>query len=65
MSNFGYQVQIHNIMDKLFLAKNIISKKLTHHSKLLSPEEQIAYEQLEQIVNECRTSLETLSHEIE
>lgn len=64
MPNFGYQVQINKMMDKLFLAKNIIAKKLKSDSEPLSPSEQLAYEQLEQIVNECRVSLQTLSDDI-
>lgn len=64
MPNFGYQVQINKMMDKLFLAKNIIAKKLKSDSEPLSPSEQLAYEQLEQIVNECRVSLQTLSDDL-
>ena len=64
MPNFGYQTQIHKMMDKLFLAKNIIAKKLKSDSEPLSPSEQLAYEQLEQIVNECRVSLQTLSDDL-
>ena len=64
MPNFGYQTQIHKIMDKLFLAKNIIVMKLNNDSDALSPKEQLAYQQLEQIVNECRASLQTLSDDI-
>lgn len=64
MPNFGYQVQINKAMDKLFLAKNIIAKKLNNNSEALSPKEQLAYEQLEQIVNECRASLQTLSDDL-
>lgn len=64
MPNFGYQVQINKMMDKLFLAKNIIAKKLKSDSEPLSPSEQLAYEQLEQIVNECRASLQTLSDDL-
>lgn len=64
MLNFGYQVQINKAMDKLFLAKNIIAQKLNNNSEALSPKEQLAYEQLEQIVNECRASLQTLSDDL-
>ena len=64
MPNFSYQVQINKAMDKLFLAKNIIAKKLNNNSEALSPKEQLAYEQLEQIVNECRASLQTLSDDL-
>lgn len=64
MPNFGYQTQIHKMMDKLFLAKNIIAKKLKNDPEPLPPSEQLAYEQLEQIVNECRASLQTLSDDL-
>lgn len=64
MPNFGYQVQINKTMDKLFLAKHIIAKKLKNDPEPLPPSEQLVYEQLEQIVNECRASLQTLSDDI-